>query len=537
MTQEKICKPKNPLLLVVMDGVGWTNKDNGNVVLHACIPELKNLSSCDPFRTLRAHGTAVGLPSDTDMGNSEVGHNALGCGQIYAQGAKLVNDSLESGSIFESESWKEIVKRSTGSGTLHLIGLLSDGNVHSHIHHVRILMERAKQEGIQRVAVHILLDGRDVGGQTALTYVQQLEGWMEELNSEKFQALIASGGGRMVITMDRYEADWAMVERGWKTHVLGDGPQWATATEAIEAARKESPDLIDQDLPPFVIAENGKAVAPILDGDSVIFFNFRGDRALEISTAFEEENFRHFDRQRVPQVFYAGMLEYDGDQHIPSHYLVNPPKIQHTLTEQLIQAGIREYAVSETQKFGHVTYFWNGNRLERFSDELETWEEIPSDRVHFDEKPWMKAYEVTEKAIEAMRDGSYGFIRLNFPNGDMVGHTGNYQAAVIALETVDLCLTRLRSACDELGYTLMILADHGNCDEMWQARKTEDAPFVPKTSHTLAPVPFIIHGRKDVRMKEDPTFGLANVAATVADLLDIKPHPSWEPSVIEVDQP
>ena len=526
---------KQGLVLLILDGVGWQEKDEGNVLLHAEIPNLKSLALEAPFRCLRAHGTAVGLPSDSEMGNSEVGHNALGCGQIYAQGAKLVNQSIESGEIFESATWKKICESVADTHTLHLIGLLSDGSVHSHINHLKALITQAKQEGLRKVAVHILLDGRDVEGQSALIYVDELERHMASLNSDEFTAFIASGGGRMLITMDRYENDWGMVEKGWKTHVLGEGERFSSAKEAIEQAREKDPKLNDQYLPAFVIEKEGEAIAPILDGDAVVLFNFRGDRALELSRAFEGgDDFNKFDRVRVPDVFFVGMLEYDGDLHIPQNYLVQPPRIRHTLTEQMISANIRQYAISETQKFGHVTYFWNGNRQEPFSEELESWEEVDSDHVTFDLKPWMKAYEITEKVIEAMESGHFDFIRANFANGDMVGHTGNYQAATIALETVDLCLGRIKEAVDRLGYQLMVLADHGNVDEMYMPQKNEGDKRVAKTSHTLSPVPFILYGcAKEINLKDDPELGLANVAATIADLLHFDAHESWEESILE----
>lgn len=233
--------------------------------------------------------------------------------------------SIESGKLFASEAWQEEVNNVKASGgTLHFLGLFSDGNVHSHIDHLKALITHAKEDGVRRVRVHILLDGRDVGETSALDYVNPFEAFLDELRSADFDIKIASGGGRMNITMDRYEANWAMVEKGWKTHVLGEGRQFASAAEAIETYRSESP-VIDQDLPPFVIAENGTPVGTIQDGDSVIFFNFRGDRAIEISKAFEEgSDFTHFDRVRVPKVAYAGMLEYDGDLHIPHRYLVSP---------------------------------------------------------------------------------------------------------------------------------------------------------------------------------------------------------------------
>ena len=241
-------------------------------------------------------------------------------------------------------------------------------------------------------------------------YVDDIENFMADLNDDNFHACIASGGGRMQITMDRYEADWSMVERGWKIHVMGEGRQFASATEAIETYRKET-GVVDQDLPGFVIAKDGQPVGTIDDGDSVVLFNFRGDRAQEISLAFDgDESFDKFDRVKVPQVKFAGMLQYDADLQIPKNYLTEPPKIKYTLTEELCKHGVREYAISETQKYGHVTYFWNGNRSEKFSDELEVWEEVPSDVIPFDQKPWMKATEVTEKMVDAIASGKYQFI-------------------------------------------------------------------------------------------------------------------------------
>ena len=523
---------KKPVVLVVMDGVGETPNELGNMVMQATTPTLDELKANDPFRIIKAHGTAVGLPSDDDMGNSEVGHNALGCGQIYSQGAKLVNESIESGKIYASEAWKDLSSNvKNNSSTLHFIGLLSDGNVHSNISHLLAMLKQAKSEGISRVRCHILLDGRDVPATSALEYVAQLESALTELNDASFDGRIASGGGRMQITMDRYQANWGMVERGWNTHVHGEGRQFASAAEAIEAFRAEL-NVIDQDLPAFVIAENGKPVGPMQDGDSVILFNFRGDRALEISMAFDgDDSFNYFDRGVVPQVKYAGMLQYDGDLCIPKSFLVNPPEIRHTLTELLVENGINEYACSETQKYGHVTYFWNGNRSEKFSEELETWQEVPSDVRSFDECPWMKGTEIADLVISAIESGKYGFIRCNFPNGDMVGHTGSLLATEIAVESVDLCLARIRKACDEHGCILVVTADHGNADQMLE--KDKKGNIAPRTAHSLNPVPFIIHDPDEKHEMKDGQFGLANVAPTVAGLLGIQPYDCWEPSMLK----
>ncbi len=534
---------EGPILLVVMDGIGITEATAGNAVRDAYTPHLDKLMKECPNTLLKAHGTAVGLPSDDDMGNSEVGHNAIGAGQVFAQGAKLVTEAIESGAMFQSKGWGEVRQNCISkASTLHFIGLFSDGNVHSHIDHLKAMISQAKNEGVKTVRVHILLDGRDVGETSALDYVLPFEAFLAEQRDENFDVKIASGGGRMFITMDRYEANWSMVERGWYTHVLGEGRLFDSTREAIETLRKET-QAIDQDLPSFVIAENGKPVGTINDGDSVIFFNFRGDRAIEITRAFEEANFNYFDRKRWPQVTYAGMLEYDGDLHIPSRYLVNPPSIKHTMGEYLARTGVSQLAIAETQKFGHVTYFWNGNNSGKFDEILETYVEIPSDIIPFQQRPWMKAAEITDKMIELLCTGNYKFARLNFANGDMVGHTGDYQAAKIAVETVDLCIGRLLPVINKLGGVMIITADHGNADEMYEVdKKTGKAKLneaggpKAKTSHTLNKVPFIVYDPANngkYRLIEGD-FGLANIASTVVNLLGYEAPDIWEKTMIEI---
>jgi len=535
---------KGPVVVVVMDGIGISELKEGNAVYHAYTPNLDMLFKKYPNTLIKAHGTAVGLPSDDDMGNSEVGHNAIGAGQIYSQGAKLVNEAIATGKLYEGKAWREVTENVLkNNSTLHFIGLFSDGNVHSHIDHLKALIVQAKKEGIKRVRVHILLDGRDVGETSALEYVDPFEAFLSEIRSEDFDVKIASGGGRMKITMDRYEANWGMVELGWKTHVLGEGKYFTSAREAIETLRSET-HAIDQDLPPFVIAENGKPVGTINDNDSVIFYNFRGDRAIEISRAFEEQDFDKFDRKRYPKVVYAGMLEYDGDLHIPKRYLVPPPEIRNTMGEFLCKSGVTQLAISETQKYGHVTYFWNGNRSGKFDDKLETYIEIPSDIVPFEQRPWMKAAEITDRLIEELFTGKYRFARVNFPNGDMVGHTGNFHAARIAVETVDLCLKRILTAVDELGGMAIITADHGNADEMFELDKSgkpkldENGAIKAKTSHTLSKVPFILYDNfnGDRYRLKDGNFGLANIAATVVNLLGYEAPAIWEESMIIFDK-
>ena len=540
---------QGPVLTIVMDGVGLAPDTISNAVAGAYTPTLDALMSKYPMVSLKAHGVAVGLPSDDDMGNSEVGHNALGAGQVFAQGAKLVSNSIESGKMFASATWQELIANvKANNSTLHFMGLFSDGNVHSHIDHLKAMIEHAKADGVATVRVHILLDGRDVGETSAPDYILPFEDFLASLNDSAFDAKIASGGGRMTITMDRYEANWSMVEKGWNTHVLGNGRQFASAIEAYNTLRAET-GKIDQDIDPFVIAADGKPVGTIEDGDSVIFYNFRGDRAIEISKTFDtpEGEFDKFDRVRYPKVVYAGMLEYDGDLHIPSKYLVNPPEISNTMGEYLANTGVAQYAISETQKYGHVTYFWNGNKSGKFSEELETYVEIPSDVVPFEQRPWMKCAEITDELINALREGKYTYYRVNFPNGDMVGHTGSLAATRCSMEALDLQLARILKVVDELGGVALITADHGNADEMYEMDKKSGQPkadkngnFKAKTSHTLNPVPCIIYDNTDAKnfysVKADTgNFGLSNVAATMVNLMGYKAPEMWNESIIDVE--
>ena len=517
-----------PIVLVIMDGVGKGDGGNGDAVVRANTPTLDRLLKECPHTYLKAHGTAVGLPSDEDMGNSEVGHNALGCGQVYSQGAKLVGESIENGTLFKSATWQDLIANAKDGKALHFMGLLSDGNVHSNIAHLIALLKQAKAEGVKKAYCHILLDGRDVPATSALEYVEQLENVLSALNTDGCDYAIASGGGRMQVTMDRYEANWGMVEKGWRTHVQGEGRLFASAKEAIETYRNET-GCIDQDLPAFVIARDGKALAPIANGDSVILFNFRGDRAQEISLAFDRKDFDKFDRPGYTGVKFAGMLQYDGDLNIPENYLVQPPVITNTMTEVLVEAGINEYAVSETQKYGHVTYFWNGNRSGKVSEELETYEEIPSDVIPFEQAPAMKSKEITEKLVAAMASGKYQFLRCNYPNGDMVGHTGVMDAVIYAMECVDNGLKAILEAADKYGYRVLITADHGNADQMTEEKKGKVSV---RTAHSLNPVPFIIYDTDRTWTIKEGAYGLANVAPTVVSMLGLKAPDCWEDSMV-----
>jgi len=525
-----------PVVTVILDGVGIGPQDASDGVYVSYTPVLDKIMRTEVSTQLKAHGTAVGLPTDGDMGNSEVGHNALGAGRVFAQGAKLVNEALRSGSVFDGKTWKTAVEKAKAGGTLHFIGLVSDGNVHSHIDQLYILLERCAAEGVPRVRVHGLLDGRDVGSKSGLEYFGPLEDKLAELTeSGKGDFQIASGGGRMITTMDRYNADWSVVERGWKAHVLGEGRPFSSATEAIQTYYDEDPNLTDQYMESFVITKDGSPVGTIEDGDAVIFFNFRGDRAIEISQAFEEKEFTAFERKRYPDVFYAGMMQYDGDALIPSNYLVEPPAIDKTLSEYLCSNGVSSFAISETQKFGHVTYFWNGNRSGYINEALEKYVEIPSDKIAFDQRPWMKAEEITIKTIAAIKSGQYKFIRLNYANGDMVGHTGVECAVRIAVETVDMCLGHLLEAVRAAGGVAVVTADHGNADCMWTEKNGTRQAMV---AHTKNLVPFVVlnfnHNNKfSLARVEGP--GLANVAATVCNLLGYQAPEEYESSLITLE--
>ncbi|MBR7103560.1 MAG: 2,3-bisphosphoglycerate-independent phosphoglycerate mutase [Lentisphaeria bacterium] len=531
---------RGPVVLAICDGVGFGKYEDGDAVKLAHTPVLDGLMAACPCTRLKAHGTAVGMPSDADMGNSEVGHNAIGCGRVFSQGAKLVEEAVNTGKLFEGETWKKLVANVTAKkSTLHFIGLFSDGNVHSHIDHLKAMLEKAKAAGVEHARIHILLDGRDVPETSALLYIDPFEEFLKGLGVD-FR--IASGGGRMVITMDRYGANWDMVRKGWETHVQGKGEFFADAHTAVEKLRERT-GAIDQDLPPFVISDDGKTpVGAIKDGDSVIFFNFRGDRSLEITKAFEDgADFDKFDRGTVPAVIYAGMMEYDGNLHAPANYLVNPPEIDRTMDEYLCASGVKQLAISETQKYGHVTYFFNGNRSGKFDEVMDEYIEIPSDIVPFEQRPWMKCAEITDAVVEAIESGKYGMIRLNFPNGDMVGHTGNMDAVLVSMAALDLCLGLIKAAVAKAGGVLVISADHGNADDMLEHGKDGkvklDENGVPrrKTSHSLNPVPCVIYdpeSKGEYAQELNGGLGISSLAATCIELLGFKAPEGYDKSVL-----
>ncbi len=561
--------PEGPVVLLILDGVGVGAGDEFDAVSLARTPNLDLLRSTGQVASLRAHGTAVGLPSDADIGNSEVGHNIMGAGRVFDQGAKLVDRAIETGTLWDGH-WKTLVQGvRSGGGALHLMGLLSDGNVHSHEAHLHALIRRAHQEGLPRVYVHALLDGRDVPDRTALVYIERLEALLDEIRTaggdpKKLDAeverkprgkirepgscdyRIASGGGRMVVTMDRYEADWSIVARGWNAHVHGEAEGFASAATAVEHFRAREPGLSDQVVPPFTVRNpDGSPVAAIEDGDGVVFFNFRGDRAIEMSRAFTAgAGFDRFDRGRAPDVAFAGMMLYDGDLGIPEHYLVAPPEVSRTLGEYLAAAGVPQFACAETQKYGHVTYFWNGNRSGKFDDALEEYLDIPSDQAPFDQRPWMRSAETADAVNRAIWERRYRFIRANFAGGDMVGHTGDLRATVRAVEAVDRAVGRILAAVDAVHGCLVVTADHGNSEDMVERDKDgaplyEDGRPVFRTAHSVNPVPFLIREFSDrpYALAPPPGAGLANLAATLLELLGYAPPAEFAPSLLEAAGP
>jgi len=525
---------KGPVVIVVADGVGVAPAGPSNAVTEANTPTLDALAKQSLYTELFAHGTAVGLPSDDDMGNSEVGHNALGAGRIFAQGAKLVNQALESGDVYNTDVWQNVVKHGVEK-TLHLIGLHSDGNIHAHTKHLYELMKKAAEQGVRECCVHALLDGRDVAARSALTYIEQTEELIASINAEyNANFRIASGGGRMQITMDRYEADWEMVRRGYNCHTHGIGERFENASDAVKAMY-DSTGKDDQNLPAFVIEKDGEPVGKMQDGDAAILFNFRGDRAIEISLAYERDDFNKFDRNEFgqhPKIFYAGMLQYDGDDFIPNQYLVNPPNIDRTMGEFLCSEGVKSFAISETQKFGHVTYFWNGNRSGYIDESLEKYIEIPSDNVEFNKAPAMKAREITDATIELIESGEYQFGRINIANGDMVGHTGDLAAAIEAMEVVDECVEKLIKAIKKHDGILIYTADHGNADIMYTEKNGVRSP---KTSHTLSPVPFAIvdpNYDNEYTLTPPNDGGLTHIAATTLNLIGYEAPSDYQPSLL-----
>ncbi len=487
-------RPRPIHLLIVLDGFGLGSVPEWDAIGAADTPTFSHLFSDLPHTRLMTYGRYVGLPADKDLGGSEVGHQTMGAGRILDQGPTRINRAIADGSFFTSPALVDLVERCVRNGSaLHLLGLLSDGNIHSHIDHFVAIVRFAHEKGVRRLYVHALLDGRDVGIQSALTYTDRIEELFAEINkSGDRDYRIASGGGRETITMDR-DHNWDKVRLGWDAHVHGVAPEtFGSAREAIETFRARTKGIVDQDLPPFVVMRDGRPVGPMADGDSVIMVNFRGDRAIQISRAFVEKGFSEFDRGTVPDVAYAGMMTYDEDTNLPPLRIMGPAKVENPFGRRILELGMRQFRLAETQKFAHVTFFFNGGYREPLDPKMEDYVLIPSDKgISFDQRPAMKAPEIAAKAEALIRAGQHRFGLINFANTDMVGHTGNFKAAVAATEAVDAALGRIVAALKAVGGTALITADHGNADEMLVRGDTGEVEI--STRHSLNPVPAILY--------------------------------------------
>ena len=513
---------RGPLIHVVLDGWGVGAADETNAVNRANLPVISRLIRGCPYTQLWTHGKYVGLPNEKDMGGSEVGHMTMGAGMVMEQGPTLIQDLLQSGEFFENPVLSRIIQNCVERDTpLHLLGLLSNGNIHSHVDHTEAIIRHAFQSGIRRCYLHALLDGRDTGVQSALDFTEPFEKLFSELKGQRpgIDYAFASGGGREVITMDR-DNNWEKIETGWQIHVQGQSEnQFPSIRDAIEHFRKQNPEIIDQDIPGFVIIRNGEAVSRIEDQHALIFTNFRGDRATQFSRAVLADEFPYFERYRCPEVLFAGMTQYDQDNQIPPDYLVGTPVVEEPFGKRILELGLKQFRLSETQKFAHVTFFYNGGYREPLDPLKENYHFIASDKIpSFAERPAMKASGISKKAVEFINSGEYQYGLINFANADMVGHTGDFQATVRAVEAVDSALDNIVRAIDAVNGLLVITADHGNADEMLISNQNGTLEISAK--HSLNPVPFLIYDplyNGDYRLKpfgQEYNNNLSNIAAT-----------------------
>lgn len=471
---------KKPLTLIIMDGFGINNSDYGNAIKAAKTPRLDEFMKSCPMTQISASGMDVGLP-DGQMGNSEVGHTNIGAGRVVYQELTRITKSISDGDFFENPVLLGAVDNCKKGAALHLIGLLSDGGVHSHINHLFALLELAKKNGVKDVYVHCLLDGRDVPPTSGVGYIEQLTAKMAEIGVGK----IATIAGRYY-GMDR-DTQWGRVEKMYAAAVYGEGNQTADPVAAVKESYQtidsDGKNLTDEFVIPTVV-EGGAAIKP---GDSVIFFNFRPDRARELTRAFVDDAFTGFERRggRMP-LYYVCMTEYDAT--MPNVNVAFAPKqLTMTMGETLSKHGKTQLRIAETTKYAHVTFFFNGGEEVMFEGEDRVLVPTP-DVATFDLKPEMSAVEVCDKAVERIESGKYDAIILNFANCDMVGHTGVFDAAVNAVETVDTCVGRVVDATRKMGGIAIITADHGNADKM---KEDDGSAF---TAHTTNPVPFIVVG-------------------------------------------
>ena len=497
-----------PVLLVVLDGWGIRPEREANAIAIAGTPNMDALAKEFPNTALQTSGLAVGLP-EGQMGNSEVGHTNLGAGRIVYQDLVRINRAIEDGSFFQIPALVEVARKAKASGgALHLLGLVSDGGVHSHEEHLHACLDLARREGVSRTFVHAFLDGRDTPPKSGLGYVQSLERRLREKGYGK----VATVMGRFY-AMDR-DKRWDRVQAAYDAMVRSIGHRATSGVAAVEEAygRGETDEFV---MPTVVVNGGGEPVARVKDGDAILFFNFRADRAREITRAFTQPDFKDFDASARPRLAaYVCMAEYDKTFGLPVAF--EPDQPTEIFPEIVAKAGLRQLRCAETEKYAHVTFFFNGGREAVLPGEDRILVPSPRDVKTYDEKPEMSARQVTDKVVEAIQSKQYGFILVNFANPDMVGHTGKLDAAVAAVRVVDECVGRLWRAAREAGMAMLVTADHGNCEMMVDPETGQ-----PHTAHTLGPVPFIVADPdlRGARLRKDGV--LADVAPTALQVMGL----------------
>lgn len=492
-----------PVMLIIMDGFGIGKNVDTNAAYVANTPVLDSLYEKYPHAKLEASGLNVGLP-DGQMGNSEVGHLNIGAGRIVYQNLTRITKSIEDGDFFENKVFLEAIKNvKDNNSALHLMGLVSHGGVHSHINHLLALVELAKRENVKDVYIHVILDGRDVAPDTGIKDIEELSNKLAEIGVGK----IVSVSGRYY-AMDR-DKRWDRTEKAYDAYTLGIAEKYESAGDLIKANYDR--EIFDEFVIPGVICEDNKVTGTINDNDSLIFFNFRPDRARQIVRAFADPDFSGFDRKKKVNIFIATMTEYDktiSNTHVAFEEIIP----EDTLGEILSRNGKKQLRIAETEKYAHVTFFFNGGREEQFVGEDRIL--VPSPKVAtYDLKPEMSAFEVKDKVIEAIKKDKYDTIILNFANPDMVGHTGVIPAAVKAVETVDRCLGEILDVLLAENGVAIITADHGNCELM----RDEEGHIV--TSHSTNPVPVILAGAGNVELHDGR---LCDISPTILKLMGLK---------------
>lgn len=526
----------NKTVLCIIDGLGENPSDFGNAVKAANMKNLEWARANFPSTLIKASGPEVGLVDLKDPGNSEVGHNAIGSGQYIRQGLALLNEKCESGDLFENETWAKLSANAKKT-KLNVIQLLSDGRLHSDMYkHLFPVIEQCAKENI-KLSIHGLVDGRDVPTQSAMKYLNDVWDYIKKCGAN---AKLATVAGRSVLWMDRYENLPALLTNAVRVCAMGD-TSISTVTKDVESAinaeYKKRPTMTDETMPAFILEPDWL----IKNGDSVLLLNYRGDRAVQICEMFEQGKYLDANQRKViDKCLFFGALQYDAEKNLPAKYLCSPPVIKNTLSEWLCKHNVRQYTVTETVKFGHMTYFFNGNKIKPFDDKYEVWKEFPSDKCAnmYNEAPAMQAHKITHDAIEKIKGGKFDFIKLNICNPDMVGHTGDFDATVIGCKTIDECLSKLIETCKTEKANLIITADHGSAEFMLYENGK------PMSSHTNSPVPFILlpfalcgktcaldHACKKVSIKSGE-YGLTNLAATICLLLGIEISPHFNESII-----